>query len=107
MDAQDVLDSMEISHARSTRTLTPQAPDEVPLADRIGDIDANLGQVEDREATQALLAVLPEREREIVTLRFFDGLSQSQIAERVGVSQMHVSRLLQRSRQRLRGELGE
>ncbi len=107
VDAQDVLDSMEISHARSTRTLTPQTPDEVPLADRIGDIDANLGQVEDREATQALLAVLPEREREIVTLRFFDGLSQSQIAERVGVSQMHVSRLLQRSLQRLRGELGE
>lgn len=105
VDAQDVLDSLEISHARSTQSLTAQSPEEVPLADRIGDIDAHLGQVEDREATQALLAVLPEREREIVTLRFFDGLSQSQIAERVGVSQMHVSRLLHKSLQRLRGEL--
>lgn len=105
VDPQDVLDSLEISHARSTKPLEPQAPDEVSLAERMGDFDAQLGNVEDREATRALLAVLPEREREIVTLRFFDGLSQSQIAEHVGVSQMHVSRLLQRSLQRLRGEL--
>jgi RNA polymerase sigma-B factor len=44
-----------------------------------------------------MLAVLPEREQTIVYLRFFEGLTQSEIAERIGISQMHVSRLLARS----------
>ena len=44
-----------------------------------------------------MLSVLPEREQNIVYLRFFEGLTQSEIAERVGISQMHVSRLLARS----------
>ena len=48
-------------------------------------------------AIEELLATLPARERTIVELRFFDGLTQSEIAERVGISQMHVSRLLARS----------
>ena len=43
------------------------------------------------------MATLPEREREIVRLRFYEELSQSEIADRVGISQMHVSRLLRRS----------
>lgn len=105
VDAQDVLDSMEISHVRSTKPLQPQSEDEVPLADRIGDLDDRLAGVEDHETVRALLATLPERERAIVEMRFFDGLSQSQIADRIGVSQMHVSRLLARSLQRLRSEL--
>ncbi|HEV8024648.1 MAG TPA: SigB/SigF/SigG family RNA polymerase sigma factor [Candidatus Nanopelagicales bacterium] len=107
VDAQDVLDSLEISHARTLRTLEAQNDDDVPLAERIGDTDAAITGVEDRQTVQRMLTTLPEREREIVTLRFFDGLSQSQIAEQVGVSQMHVSRLLHRSLQRLRGELGD
>ena len=49
-----------------------------------------------------LLATLPEREREIVELRFFAGLTQSEIAERVGLSQMHISRLLTQSLEQLR-----
>ncbi len=44
-----------------------------------------------------MLAVLPEREQQIVYLRFFEGLTQSEIAEQIGISQMHVSRLLVRS----------
>jgi RNA polymerase sigma-B factor len=48
--------------------------------------------------------VLPERERRIVELRFFESMTQSEIAEHVGVSQMHVSRLLTRSLERLRAE---
>ena len=51
---------------------------------------------------QALLANLPEREQTIVRLRFYDELSQSEIAARVGVSQMHVSRLLRAALERLR-----
>jgi RNA polymerase sigma-B factor len=53
-------------------------------------------------AVESLLATLPERERTIVQLRFFEDLSQSEIAERVGVSQMHVSRLLRKSLEQLR-----
>jgi RNA polymerase sigma-B factor len=49
-----------------------------------------------------LLSRLPPREREIVALRFFEELSQSDIAERVGVSQMHVSRLLRQSFEQMR-----
>ena len=52
-----------------------------------------------------LLAALPDRERTVLILRFFDSLTQTQIAERVGISQMHVSRLLARSLAQLRQEL--
>ena len=51
------------------------------------------------------LEALPVREREIVALRFFGGLTQREIADRVGVSQMHVSRLLRRAIARMQGEL--
>ena len=51
---------------------------------------------------EEMLATLPARERTIVEFRFFDGLTQSEIAERVGISQMHVSRLLARSLNTLR-----
>jgi RNA polymerase sigma-B factor len=51
------------------------------------------------------LEVLPARERQIVTLRFFEGLTQREIADRVSISQMHVSRLLRRAIARMQGEL--
>lgn len=105
VDTQDVLDSLELSRSRSTRSLEAEADGDIPLADRIGDMDASITGVEDQETVRSLLAVLPDRERQIVTMRFFDGLSQSQIADQVGISQMHVSRLLNRSLQRLRGEM--
>ena len=54
-------------------------------------------RVHDRVAVGEMLAVLPEREQRIVYLRFFEGLTQSEIAEQIGISQMHVSRLLVRS----------
>jgi RNA polymerase sigma-B factor len=52
-----------------------------------------------------LLEALPERERTVLVLRFFDSMTQTQIAERVGISQMHVSRLLAKSLTRLRDQL--
>ena len=72
---------------------------------QIADVDLNLDQIENREALRPLLAALPDRERTVLILRFFDSLTQTQIAERVGISQMHVSRLLARSLAQLRQEL--
>lgn len=63
--------------------------------------------VEDRSWLVPALAALPERERRIIKLRFFDGLPQSAIAAQVGISQMHVSRLLARSLQQLRAAANE
>ncbi len=71
------------------------APTNAPaIADTLGDVDSSLDQIENREASRPLLEAVPERERTVLVLRFFESLTQTQIAERVGISQMHVSRLL-------------
>jgi RNA polymerase sigma-B factor len=69
--------------------------------------DSRLELVEQREMLRPLLARLPEREQRILELRFARGMSQSQIAVEVGVSQMHVSRLLAKSLAKLRSGLTE
>jgi RNA polymerase sigma-B factor len=76
------------------------------LVSCLGDDDAAFEQIEHRAELDDLLGALPDRERRIVELRFFEGMTQSEIAERVGVSQMHVSRLLARSLEMLRAEAG-
>ncbi|BCI90728.1 hypothetical protein NIIDMKKI_59340 [Mycobacterium kansasii] len=68
-------------------------------------MDAGLDRIEDRESLRPLLEALPERERTVLILRFFESMTQTQIAERVGISQMHVSRLLAKSLARLRDQL--
>jgi RNA polymerase sigma-B factor len=75
------------------------------IADTLGDPDARLDRIEDQQALRPLLDALPERERTVLVLRFFDSMTQTQIAERVGISQMHVSRLLAKSLARLRDQL--
>ncbi|MEU6679945.1 RNA polymerase sigma factor SigF [Streptomyces sp. NPDC046925] len=75
---------------------------ETALADFIGEEDPAMELVEDFHALAPLLAQLSERDRQILRLRFVDELTQSQIGERLGVSQMHVSRLLTRTLTRLR-----
>lgn len=75
------------------------------IADTLGDIDAGMARIDDREVLRPLLNALPERERTVLVLRFFESMTQTQIAERVGISQMHVSRLLAKSLARLRDEL--
>lgn len=74
---------------------------------RFGEPDANLSQAELREALRPMLERLPDRERKIVALRFGSGMSQSDIARRVGVSQMQVSRLLAATLKKLREGLTE
>ncbi|MFB9739915.1 sigma-70 family RNA polymerase sigma factor [Pseudonocardia sulfidoxydans] len=68
----------------------------------MGELDPRLGLVDDLATLRPLLARLSERERRILVLRFFDGRTQSQIGEEIGISQMHVSRLLSRTLQKLR-----
>ena len=75
-------------------------------ADALGHIDPQIDQIADRQAVRALVAGLPQREREVLYMRFFESMTQSQIAERIGVSQMQVSRILAGTLQCLRDRLG-
>ena len=76
--------------------------DSPTLAATLGEEDAALEGVEYRESLQPLLATIPARERRILILRFFGNMTQSQIASELGISQMHVSRLLARTLAQLR-----
>jgi RNA polymerase sigma-B factor len=101
----DVLEGLESAAAYSTLSLdAPDAgeADGPSVLDMLGSEDTALEGVENREALKPMLASLPERERRILLLRFFAGMTQSQIATEVGISQMHVSRLLARTLTRLR-----
>ena len=76
------------------------------LLGQLGEIDPELARAERRAALGPLIGELPEREQVMLYLRFYEGMTQSEIARRLGISQMHVSRLLSRSLQQLR-ELSE
>jgi RNA polymerase sigma-B factor len=104
LDPETVLEGLESAGAYATVPLEP-GPDGGEPWLRVDD-DALTG-VENREALRPLLAALPARERRIIALRFVRGMSQSQIAEQVGLSQMHVSRLLARSLATMRAGLGD
>ncbi|WP_319434806.1 SigB/SigF/SigG family RNA polymerase sigma factor [Mycobacterium sp. RTGN5] len=81
--------------------------DDYRIGDAIGDVDPNLDKVLDIETIRPLIAALPERQRTVLTLRFFENMSQTQIAERIGCSQMHVSRLLATALEAIRSHAGE
>lgn len=104
-EADDVVEVLEAANAYSTVPLDTGSPTSPALA--LGEDDAALENVENREALRPLLAALPVRERRILVLRFVRGMSQSQIAAEVGISQMHVSRLLSRTLAQLRDGLGD
>ena len=74
------------------------------LGDTLGGIDPNLDMVIDLGTVRPLIAALPDRERTVLMLRFFENMTQSQIAERLGYSQMHVSRLLAKVLSTLRSQ---
>jgi len=97
-----VLEAVEAGQAY--RATSIDAPDrrKGTIASRLGQIDAGFDGAEDHQVLMDALALLPEREQRILHLRYVDGLTQSQIAEQIGVSQMHVSRLLTASIARLR-----
>jgi RNA polymerase sigma-B factor len=96
---EDVLEGMEANSLYRLPSIdASRADDDIGSADsRVSEIDEEFDAVEDRVAVNDLLSVLPQRERRIVYLRFFEGLTQSEIADDIGISQMHVSRLLSKS----------
>ncbi|QIG43875.1 RNA polymerase sigma factor SigF [Nocardioides anomalus] len=105
---EEILEGIESSNAYSTLSLDASDNDEdgaATMLDAIGVDDENLEHVEIRESIKPLLDRLDAREKRILLLRFFKNMTQSQIAEEIGVSQMHVSRLLSRTLEQLRTSL--
>jgi RNA polymerase sigma-B factor len=103
-----VIEGLESGHAYRALSINAPAGGEESggeLADLLGDVDRSLEAVDDRESLRPLIARLPVREQKIIAMRFFGNLTQTQIAEHLGISQMHVSRLLAHALTFLRGEL--
>lgn len=108
VDRDEVLEALQAANAyRSTSLDDPGRDDDsLPsLANTLGDEDKELENVEYRESLQPLLRQVAPRERRILVLRFFGNMTQSQIAEQLGISQMHVSRLLAATLSQLREKL--
>lgn len=108
MSEEEVLEGLESANAYSTVSLdAPDSGDEdaPAVADSLGIVDESLEGVEYRESLKPLLEQLPPREKRILLLRFFGNMTQSQIAQELGISQMHVSRLLARTLAQLRQAL--
>jgi RNA polymerase sigma-B factor len=108
---ETVLEGLEIAQAYNFTSLdAPLDSDDsgsTSFAEQLGTEDEHLENLEYRASLAPEMAKLPERERRILYLRFFKGMTQSEIAERLGISQMHVSRLLNRTLIRLREALEE
>jgi RNA polymerase sigma-B factor len=110
VDRQDVVEALIAGSSYSTvstdasRT-SGDGTDGLTIHDTMGTLDHHLAALVDRESLRPLILALPDRERTILALRFFEEKTQSQIAERLGMSQMHVSRLLARTLGYLRREL--
>jgi RNA polymerase sigma-B factor len=109
LSVEEVYEGLEAGYAYRSESLDDgdatddQSPG--PRGGHLGFVDHGLITVEDREALAPVLSRLPQREAAIIVLRFFGNMTQTQIAERVGLSQMHVSRLLAASLRTLRHEL--
>ncbi|MBN9107490.1 MAG: sigma-70 family RNA polymerase sigma factor [Pseudonocardia sp.] len=108
VDVGEVVEALTAKAGHHADALDPVDPDTgTGVGQRLGDVDAELDHVENRHALRPLLDSLPERERTILVLRFFKDMTQTQIAEEVGISQMHVSRLLTRTLATLRKGLSD
>src|SRR5260370_176647 len=108
LDEEEVIEGLDACAAYSTSSLdAAQFGDEemATLGDLLGADDSDLDLVEYRHDLEPALSQLPAREREVVLLRFYGNMTQVQIGELVGISQMHVSRLLTRSLRQLRTQL--
>ena len=104
------LKALEAGGAHSSTSLDQPANESdnasgSPQDRMIGHLDAGFAQVDNREAIERVMLQLPDREREVIRMRFYENLSQPEIAERIGVSQSYLSRILRRTLVELRNEL--
>jgi len=106
LDESDVLEALEANHNRRPLSLDrpgpSEDPDESPASEWIGKEDEGFELIEGRISLEEAIPHLTERERLVLRLRFVEDMTQSQIAERIGHSQMHVSRILRKTLQRIR-----
>jgi RNA polymerase sigma factor (sigma-70 family) len=112
LDLNTVVEALQAAYETRPSSLDePHSDDDAHSAEPFGCIgalgaaDPHLDLVEDRESLAPLLDGLPDREREIVLLRFYGNMTQTEIAQRIGISQMHVSRLLAATLAQLREQL--
>lgn len=104
-DEEEVIDALDAAHAFSTRSLDAATMGGDQLSERLADNDPGYDGVDDRWLLAAGLEALDPRARRIVELRFFEEKTQSQIAAELGISQMHVSRLLRSAFDVMRGSI--
>ena len=106
---EEVLEALESSRAYTPLSLSvgPSGDhdDELDPLESIGTEEHEYEISEDRAVLEPGMRVLDAREREIIRLRFYEGLTQSQIAQQIGISQMHVSRLIRRALEKARSEI--
>jgi RNA polymerase sigma-B factor len=107
LDIEDVIDALQVIHAYETVSLDAPRPgstddESIAYGDSLGTEDDSYELVDLDVTVASVLEHVPERERRILQMRFVDDLTQTEIAERVGISQMQVSRLLRRSLDQLR-----
>jgi RNA polymerase sigma-B factor len=111
VSVEEVMEGLESANAYSTLSLDAGDTNEEgggnTMLDGLGEDDEALANVEIRASVKPLIEALPPREKRILLLRFFRGMTQSQIADEIGVSQMHVSRLLNRTLADLRSSMRE
>jgi RNA polymerase sigma-B factor len=109
VEEEEVLEALESGRAYSSLSLSAGSSlgddEEIDPLETIGTEEHEYELSEDRAVLEPGFRVLDERERRILHLRFFEGLTQSQIAQQVGISQMHVSRLIRRSLEKIREEI--
>ncbi|MEQ3554299.1 SigB/SigF/SigG family RNA polymerase sigma factor [Pseudonocardia nematodicida] len=108
----EIVDALAALDSHSARSLDApvgdgESGDEAPLGERIGDDDPRLDVAAHRSEMHAMIGELPERERTILMMRFYGDRTQSSIAAEMGISQMHVSRILTRTLSRLRERMSE
>ena len=107
---EDIVDALDATDAYSTRSLDLPASDDADSAsfgELLGADDPGVEAIVSRESLKPLIARLPERDKEVLLMRFFRGMTQSEIGEELGVSQMQVSRLLSRIARQLREGMNE
>jgi RNA polymerase sigma-B factor len=109
VEEEAVLEALESGRAYSSVSLSSgggsDEDGELDPLESLGTLEHEYEVSEDRAVLAPGLAALDDRERRILQLRFFEGLTQSQIAQQVGISQMHVSRLIRRSLEKMREEI--